>query len=159
MGDEELSVCVRLTSLGEAHALRQFLEEEQIPYRARPYQDTAFDGIGLAMHQQSGWGEVWVRVEDEARVKEAVKELRAAVAAEPPEAAPVEEPPEAPEERTRLSLHGLWLLILVLVTVVVVAIVSAVLDAKKPCEQLSDPLKREQCEEQRARAPQPGDWR
>ena len=57
MGDDELSVCVRLGSLGEAHALTAILDEEQIPYRERKYQDTAFDGIGLAMHQQVGWGE------------------------------------------------------------------------------------------------------
>jgi hypothetical protein len=167
MGDEELNVCVRLTSLGEAHALRQILDEEQIPNRERPYQDTAFDGIGLAMHQQNGWGEVWVRAQDEARVNEALTALRdVAVAA--PEPAPAEENPAAPEpkdespEAPRPNLRGLWLLIGVVILVVVGVLVSTMLGGNR-CDGVADPLKREQCEQQlereRAKVQQPRDWR
>ena len=164
MGDEELSVCVRLTSLGEAHALRQFLDEEQIPYRERPYHDTAFDGLGLAMHQQVGWGELWVRAPDEARVNEALTEIRAAAKSEPePEAGAAAEPEApAPKHETaaapRPNFRGLWLLIGVLILVVVGVLVATMLGGDR-CDAIADPLKREQCERDRANVQQPRDWR
>ncbi len=160
MSDDELSVCVRLGSLGEAHALMQVLDEEQIPYRERPYRDTAFDGLGLAMHQQIGWGELWVRPQDEARLKEALAEIRAT-----PEPAPAPEPetPEEEEARGRPNLRGLWLLIALVIGVVVVVIASSIWGGRR-CESLDDPLQRAKCEQQRERerakpVNQPRDWR
>jgi len=157
MADDELCVGVKLASFGEADALKQVLEEEQIPYRERRYQDTPFDGIGLAMHQQSGWGEVWVRAEDEARVKDALIDLRAAAAAAPAPAAPPEEP-EAAAERSKVNLRGLWLLIAVGLGIVVVVVVASVLGGNR-CDGIADPLQREQCERDRATVQQPKDWR
>jgi hypothetical protein len=171
MGDDELSVCVRLGSLGEAHALTAILDEEQIPCRERPYQDTAFDGIGLAMNQQIGWGEVWVRAADEARVQEALEALRAAAGPEPAAAAAADAAaapaaPPAPEaeaaETPRPNLRGLWLLIGVLILIIGGVLVSAMLGGDR-CDRFSDPAKREQCEQQlereRAKVQQPRDWR
>ncbi len=163
MSDDELSVRVRLASFGEADALKQVLDEEEIPYRERPYLDTAFDGIGLAMHQQIGWGELWVRAADEARVTEALAAIRAA-----PEAAPGAEPeePEPPaeehEERGRPNLRGLWLLIAVVLGVVAVVVASAIWGGSR-CDRLADPAEREKCEQQlereRAKVQPPRDWR
>jgi hypothetical protein len=158
MADEELSVGVKLASFGEADALKQILEEEQIPYRERRYQDTAFDGIGLAMHQQTGWGELWVRAEDEARVNEALTAIRDAVAAAPAPAPPPPEEPGVVEERSKVNLRGLWLLIAVVVGIVVIVIISALLGGNR-CDEISDPLKREQCVRDRANVSQPRDWR
>ena len=165
MGDDELSMCVRLASLGEAHALKAILDEEQIPYRERPYQDTAFDGIGLAMHQQVGWGEVWVRAQHEARVTETLAELRAAAGPEPAgeaEAEPAARPAPEAAAAPRPNLRGLWLLIGVLILVVGGVLVSAMLGGDR-CDRIGDPVKREQCEQERdrerAKVQPPRDWR
>jgi hypothetical protein len=155
---DELSVCVRVASLGEANALFLILDGEEIPYRERPYRDTAFDRVGVMMQQQSGWGELWVRAADEARVRAAQEALQTGPALESPDD---ERPATEEPARPRRGLGGLWLLIILGVVLLGAVIASAILGSPDSCGREEDAAQRAACEQRRA-APVPvplRDWR
>ena len=157
MGIDELTARVRLASLVEAQTLAHILDEEGIPYRERPYRDTAFDGLGPILNQQVGWGELWVRAADEARALAFLDELRATQRTEAPPA-PAAREPEAPPERPAPNLRGLWLLLIVVAAALVAVIAATVIGERDPCEDLTDPAQRAQCEQRRKAPAAPRSW-
>jgi hypothetical protein len=112
------------------------------------------------MHGQIGWGELWVRVADEPRVRAALVALQTAPARESTDnETPAVDQPEPPRSRRRKGLGGLWLLVALGVVLLGLVLASAIIGSPNECDQEEDALKRAQCQQHReVPPPQRRDW-